>query len=308
MTDAHELGTGWRPDEASERDYTPKKGKVAELMAPTGIPDAMEMNAPLPSHVDLEKYCGPVKWQGRFSTCTAHVAVAMMELLENRAHGHFVEGSRLFLYKVVKNLLGETGDVSVFLRQTLGTLALVGLPPEKYWPYLNPGPFKAPNGVDPRIDDEPTAFCYAIARNYRSLVSYRLDEVGTPATDEVLHRAKAHLAAGFPVSLGIRLFASLKQSMNSGEIPLPLAENDAHTANHAVTIIGYDDTRVITNTLPGGRTSTGAFKIQNSWSTKWGQKGFGWVPYEYVKEDGVSGDMWTLTRAEWIATGSFGLD
>lgn len=38
---------------------------------------------------------------------------------------------------------------------------------------------------------------------------------------------------------------------------------------HAVVIIGYDD-------------SKGAFKIQNSWGTKWGDEGYGWIAYDHL--------------------------
>lgn len=304
----HVPGAGWRPDEDFDQDPTHDDPDVRALLRRTGVNEAIEGRAELPDAVDDSRYCGPIKFQGRFNTCTAHVAVAMLEFFEKKASGKLVEGSRLFLYKAVKNLLQEKGDVSAFLRQTLGALSLVGLPPEKYWPYLEAGTLENPNSVDPRIDAEPPAFCYAIARDYRSLLSYRIDQAGLLGSDEVIHRAKTHLAAGIPVSLGIRLFKSITtQARESGEIPLPAPEDDPHIADHAVLIVGYDDAKSITNTLPGGPSATGAFKIQNSWSTGWGDEGFGWVPYQYVTAEGIGGDMWTLLKADWVESGAFDL-
>lgn len=308
MSQAVHFGSGWRPDDHAEDDCLHDHPRVVALHDSTGVAAAIADRTDLPDRVDLSAFCGPVKFQGNFNTCTAHVAVEMVELMERKAHGQLVEGSRLFLYKAVKNLLHEVGNVPVHLRQTLGALELVGLPPEKFWPYLNPGTYEAPNDSDPRIDEEPPAFCYAIARDYRGALPYRLDDPGLQGDVEAIHRAKVHLAAGFPVSLGIRLFESVKQARPTGEIPLPAPTGDEHTVNHAVLLVGYDDRKEIRNRLPGGPASTGAFKFQNSWSAKWGDEGFGWVPYEYAAREGVAGDMWSMAQAEWIETGAFGLE
>lgn len=39
---------------------------------------------------------------------------------------------------------------------------------------------------------------------------------------------------------------------------------------HAIVLTGFDD-------------NMSAFKFKNSWGKKWGNKGYGWLPYEYVK-------------------------
>jgi len=74
---------------------------------------------------------------------------------------------------------------------------------------------------------------------------------------------------------------------------------------HAVSVAGYEDGLVIKNAASGAQTK-GAFLIRNSWGTGWGELGYGWLPYDYVLK-GLATDWWVLSKAEWVATGQFGL-
>jgi C1A family cysteine protease len=69
--------------------------------------------------------------------------VGVVEYFERRGYGRHVDGSRLFVYKATRNLMGVVGDTGAWLRNTMGALCLLGVPPEKYWPYTTrkqPGP------------------------------------------------------------------------------------------------------------------------------------------------------------------------
>ena len=64
----------------------------------------------------------------------------------------------------------------------------------------------------------------------------------------------------------------------------------------AVVAAGYDDRRL--------RGTRGALLIRNSWSSEWGDAGYGWLPYAYVEEC-LANSFWTLVSAEWLGSGEF---
>ena len=294
------FGTGWRPDPPDERDLTLDHDHVREMLAGIGVHKLVEKL--LPGSADLRPWCSPVPFQGFYNTCTAHVVAGMIELLETRATGYFVTASRLFLYQVAKRILGETGDPGVYLRQMMGAVVLLGVPPEKYWPYLDTA-----RKDDPRIDEHPDAFCYALAREYGTAKYFRLDDPGVEAA-RLVTRMKAVLAAGMPSSLGFTLYmSSLKHAATTGEMPLP-KEGESPVGSHAVLVVGYDDAmKIPAQPLEGHPTTTGAFLFKNSWGEKWGQSGYGWLPYRFL-ELGLAKDCWTMMQARWVETDQFQLD
>ena len=42
----------------------------------------------------------------------------------------------------------------------------------------------------------------------------------------------------------------------------------------------------------------------NSWGTEWGNHGYGWLPYDYVRTH-LAGDFWTIMSPEWLDSGEF---
>ncbi len=295
---------GWRRDLPDFRDYTASQGQlspklkaqgnqssVRELLKKSGIEKSQAKK--LPAKADLRKWCSAVEQQGNIGSCTAQAGVGIFEYFEKRSFEKIVDASRLFLYKTTRNLMQETGDSGGFLRYTMGAMALFGLPPEEYWPY-----------IEEKFDEEPPAFCYSYAQNYQSIQYYRHDPSGTPPR-EILESVKTHLAAGLPSMFGFSVYSSYTQADANGMIPYP-GKNERIAGGHAVVAVGYDDKLKIRNANPGGPETTGAVLIRNSWGSEWGEKGYGWLPYEYVLK-GLADEWWSLIKSEWIESGEFGL-
>lgn len=110
-------GRGWVKDYPGFRDNVPdtnvlsKGQKSRGNKAPVGallsrLQKPGKKKIVLPVKTDLRKWCSPIDDQGEIGSCTAHAGTALYEYFERRAFGKHIDASRLFLYKVTRNLLG----------------------------------------------------------------------------------------------------------------------------------------------------------------------------------------------------------
>lgn len=296
------LGTGWLPPLPDLRDYTENDADIPKMANTLGISPKKKVMA-MPPNVDLRQWCSPVENQLQLGSCSAHAAVGVVEYFEKRAFGKHVNGSRLFVYKTTRNLMGVVGDTGAWLRIAMASLNLCGVPPEKYWPYTDnkqPGP-----AGEKTFDDEPTTFVYSIADNYEAMKYFAHDPMGQNISpNNVLASVKKYLAAGIPSMFGFYGFPSFNSTNVLGGIPYPCAGEQA-AWGHAIVAVGYDDAKKIKNTQCNKET-TGALLIRNSWGTGWGDKGYGWLPYNYVLSK-FALDFWSLIQMGWVDTKNFGL-
>ncbi|HVZ37608.1 MAG TPA: C1 family peptidase, partial [Polyangiaceae bacterium] len=284
-------GLGWLPDVPKPNDYHPYHPEIHRLLQKTKLgaqlgASAIEapMPAALPMSMDLRAGFSPIEDQGPIGSCTANAAVGLLEYLERRAGGHFVDASRLFLYKVERNLLGWTGDTGAYLRTAMEAMVLFGAPPERYWAY-----------DVTQYDAEPTPFCYAFGQNYKTLRYFRLDPDAT-SPQQILSNIKLFVAHHFPVMFGFPVYSDYDNPLPGALIPFP-GPSSIYRGGHANVIAGYDDNKIING-------EKGALLVRNSWGTAWGDAGYGWLSYKYVSA-GYADDFWTGIKLDWVNTGNF---
>jgi C1A family cysteine protease len=97
---------------------------------------------------------------------------------------------------------------------------------------------------------------------------------------------KGCLASGYPIVIGFTVYESFESASvaKTGAAPMP-ASGEKVMGGHCVLVVGYDD-------------STQRFMCMNSWSTKWGQKGFFTIPYAYLTDEDLAADFWTIRIVE----------
>jgi C1A family cysteine protease len=91
---------------------------------------------------------------------------------------------------------------------------------------------------------------------------------------------KAILIGDQPVILGIQMSTPILLPVN-GHIALP-TPTDMLAEGHAMLIVGYDD----------GGSGRGEWLVRNSWGDGWGDRGYGYLPYQYVEQYG--GVAWII--------------
>ncbi len=274
-------GFGWIPDLPDHRDLHAEHDDVAPILARARR--LTEVVSTRPVAVDLRRWCSPIEDQEELGSCTAQAAVGLVEWFQRRAFGKHINMSRLFVYKATRNLLfnttDPTGDTGADLRTSMKELVLIGAPPEENYPY----------DID-NFDEEPSAFAYALAKNYSALKYYRVAPGNTPMRHTQLDSLLYTLAGGFPFMFGFTVYDNCPMDAGSGVIPMPTSWSRV-LGGHAITAVGYDDNKKM-------------FLIRNSWGAGWGDKGYGWLPYGYVS-GGLSDDFWSLVSSSFIDTDLF---
>jgi C1A family cysteine protease len=274
---------GWHRDLPDFRDYSPQTKDVKSILIKSK--QLTKSVKSIKKSVDLRVWCSPIEDQKDLGSCTANAGVGLLEYFQKRAHGKYLDASRLFLYKTTRNLLGWTGDTGAYLRTTMKSMVLFGVPPEQYWPYYTKD-----------FDNEPPAFCYSFAENYKTIKYFRLDcENYSPK--KVLDEVKKYLAAKLPSMFGFSVYSSIPGlNEGTGDIPFP-SSGDSLLGGHAIVAVGYDDNKKIGE-------CKGALLIRNSWGTAWGENGYGWLPYDYILK-GLAVDFWSLVYADFVNTEIF---
>jgi C1A family cysteine protease len=268
------LTFGWIKDQPDPRDFTLNSEEVKPFVAEGADQDLLPKD-------ELPNLTAP-RMQLKIGSCSAHAGTYLFE-----NHDSVAPLSRRFLYKVTRNLMGLTGDTGGYLRAVMQAIAMVGVPPEKYWEYS-----------EQDFDVEPGAFQYALARDYRALTYYRLDAPDA-LPNEVIGYIKANIKLRRACMIGFLVYGF--DDKGNALLPSP---GDRAKGGHAVTIVGYDDERQIIH--PGGIVTSGAVKFANWWGLDWGEKGFGYLPYNYFGQ-GLASDCWTMMTSEWIDLKQFGV-
>jgi C1A family cysteine protease len=265
---------GWNKDYPDVRDYNLDDQHVSQFVvksAKNNLAPSGQINVDLP----------PMREQFNLGSCTAHSGTYLFEIHQRVANLGDEPMSRLFLYKTTRQLAGMEGDCGAFLRTTMQAIAMFGIVPESYYPYH----------IE-KYDDHPLAFHYAIAQNYQALTYYRLDPYGT-TPEQIISRVKANININRACMFGFVVYGT---DDKNGHVLLP---NDSQqlSGGHAVVVVSYDDNYEIVH--PSGRKTIGAFKFANWWGKEWGQGGFGWLPYDFVRM-GIAVDWWTMMTTEWL--------
>lgn len=223
-------------------------------------------------HVDLRNKCPPVYDQGQLGSCTANAIAGAYEFdqIKEQEEEPFVP-SRLFIYYNERKMEGTVDkDSGAEIRDGIKSINKIGVCPEKDWPY----------NIE-KFTEQPSDECYVIAENHKSVEYKKLIQD--------LEQLKQCLIQGYPFVFGFVVYESCESSSTAktGYIPMP-KPGEKILGGHAIMAVGFND-------------EIQHFIIRNSWG-QWGDKGYGYMPYNYLINSDLSSDFWVVKRVKDIDT------
>lgn len=256
-TPSRKFGMGLIPDRHDDRDF--KYAHVAgTLQALAGI-------KAIPKKVDLRRMMSPIRNQGSIGSCTAFAtAVGLMESTQIELQGELsLPLSPLFLYYATRERARQVNqDAGASLRDVIKTAAEVGVCAESEWPYdTTKWAVKPPQSAYDANDKLVVSNYYRVAN---------------------LAEMRQSLASTNPVVFGLMLYDSFEMVGADGKVPVPNTDKENLLGGHALLAVGYNDRDKV-------------IIVRNSWGEDWGDKGYCYIPYDYMSDRHLCIDMWTCT-------------
>ena len=221
--------------------------------------------------VDLRKNCPGIYNQGELGSCTANAIAAAYEYDEIKQNEDTIFiPSRLFIYYNERNMENTVNtDSGAARRDGIKSINRYGVCSEELWPY-----------DVKKFTEKPTDNCYNYAKKHISVKYHRL-------TQQLSH-LKDSLEEGYPFVFGFVVYESFEteEVNNTGKMIMP-GDKDKPLGGHAVMAVGYDDEEEV-------------FIIRNSWGTDWGDKGYFYMPYEYITNRNLCSDFWIIEKIKDI--------
>jgi len=222
----------------------------------------------LPSLVDLRNPQIPIFDQGNLGSCVANAVSTAHLFGQIKQQINYFVPSRLFIYYNTRKIEGTVyHDAGAYIRNAIKSIAKDGACSERLWPYLIH-----------KFNMVPTASCYSDGLNHQA-IEYR-------RVSQSLEQLKGCLSEGYPFVFGFAVYSSFisKSVQKSGIVQMPRAK-ESLLGGHACVCMGYKE-------------ATKRFLVQNSWGRSFGMRGFFTMPYEYLTNENLSADFWTIRLVE----------
>jgi hypothetical protein len=215
----------------------------------------------LPRSASLKQYSPVPESQGNYGTCvgwsTAFAARTISESIAmnrtNRTQTSNSAFSAIYVYKNISN--DPSGQNGTYITDALDLMKTRGA--VKRLPTEKTTDFKA---VSLSIYNNAQRFPIS---GYVRLFSNPKGIPGTIA--ERVLPVKKSLSEGKPVVIGMNCPDSF---FDARDVWRPYENARSNYDGHAMCVVGYDDSKY-----------GGAFEIQNSWGTNWGNQGYTWITY-----------------------------
>lgn len=259
--------TGAFPSPPDERDYK-YTNLVPQLTAEQ-----------IPSEVDYRPNMPPVWNQGPYGTCVAAASCWGLKAFQETVQGDFPASglSVAYLYSMCKQQDGIPDQAGTYPRVALKILQDYGVCTEQELPYSWLTGDK--NVPAPPAELNASATKFKI-KTYAQVCSFT-DKDRTDKVEE-LKRAIWQSGVVLVATLVCSNFLDIKPP--DYRIPLP---SGRILGGHMGALVGFSDARK-------------CYLYRNTWGEGWGDKGYAWMPYEWVTARNIDMGGWFFYEA-WTA-------
>lgn len=229
----------------------------------------------LPTTIDHRDLCSDVWDQGKLGSCTGFASKSAAELVWNvltpDQKGKFI-GSALFQYyneRVLEQTVEE--DSGATISDAIKAMMIYGLAPDEDWNY---------EGYQEKYRLKPSEKAYEDAKEHKDLDKYAQAYIGNDPL-----AIKSALFHKHGVIIGVAVYKSFMspEVAKSGMVPVPNTFMEDQIGGHALHVVGYDDTNKW-------------YIVKNSWSAKWGDQGYCYLPYKYVHNKNLAFEVWSVAK------------
>jgi C1A family cysteine protease len=224
----------------------------------------------LPSSVDLRSSCPPVYDQGNLGSCTAFTGCSCLAMVLNKKLTDF---SELYLYYWERYLSGTVSiDSGAIMRDIGKALQKYGCCEESYVPY-----------DIKKFKTKPSEQSIKNAENYKIKAYHSVSKLEGIQQSLALRQK--------PVMIGMDVFPSFESEAveKTGKMVMP-GKRERSLGGHACLVVGYQNSTIKSIV---SKDLKGILIVRNSWSEQWGDKGYFYMPYDYVTK-GYAFDFWTI--------------
>ena len=232
------------------------------------------------SHIDLSDYTPKIKKETEIKSCLTHVVLSAIETMINIYLTDLYPNQKRKKFKHIKEFL-KNNNHNIFSETYLYENVQ-----NKYGnnvTYRHILKYLSNNGIE--IENDNGTQYYKVSEYMRIKNSGRHDNNHVSIKKSIVNTMKFLLQKSIPIIGAFRVPHNIKKSEKNGIIN----SNDRVNFNYGVLFVGYYDNF--------NGTGKGYFKFQNSWGRRWGEQGFGYLPYASIKKQKCL-DLWVISDLE----------
>ena len=236
----------------------------------------------LPENVDLSKNFPVPGMQGMQSSCTAWASAYALKTFHEKVERNWgFSNKTMFSPAFVYNQINGGNDQGAYISDALDVIVKQGC-----------ASFSTMKYDQDDYSTQPSQEAIKEASKYKAKSYAKLNKDNINSLKEILNKKN-----GFVIG------AYITQSFYDYKGGVYSKQTGGSMGGHAMVVVGYDDNK-------------NAFKIMNSWSETWGDKGYCWVEYNtfknmvfeaWVLEDNVEGKPDEISEAPQNITASNGV-